>query len=131
MRKLILLIASTIFSLAANAQKVQPEIFLTCGFSDRSNSSPYIFLYSPKNKVNIFGQVSQTTGKLDDRYALRLDQTTSSDYVFFASEFQSAYMARQTNRNYQGETFTVDRANLRVAQRSNETDQARDRKSVV
>jgi hypothetical protein len=123
MNKLILLIASTIFSLAANAQKGQPEVFLTCGFSDRSNSSPYIFLYSPKNKVNIFGQVSQSTGKLDDRYVLRLDQATSTEYVFFASDFEKFFMARQTNGNYQGETVTVDRANLQLTLRGNEKDQ--------
>lgn len=124
MDKLILLIALSIFSLAANAQKVQPEIALTCGFSDRSNKSPYIFLYSPKNKVNIFGQVRQSTGKLDDRYSLRLDQVTSSEYVFFASDFEKEYMARLTNGKNPGEKVTVDRATLQVIFRSNETDQA-------
>ncbi len=122
MLKLSCSIFFAMFSMAVYAQKNQPEIFLTCGFYDRSNSSPYIFLFSPKNKIDLFGQPSGSTNKIDSRYWVSLKETTNNEYVFIGNDSEAAYYADIGRKKYYGDTIKINRKSLDITRRSNEPD---------
>jgi hypothetical protein len=108
--------------MVVQAQKNQPEIFLTCGFYDRSNSSPFIFLFSPKNKIDFFGQPSKSTNKIDSRYWVSLKETTNNEYVFIGNDSEAAHYADLGRKKYYGDTIKINRKSLDITRRSNEPD---------
>jgi hypothetical protein len=122
MYKILLLALIAFFPLIAKAQKTQPEIFLTCGFYDRSNSLPYIFLYSPKNKIDLFGQPEGSGDKIGTRYSVTLKESNSNEYIFLGTDNEAAYYADIGRTKYYGDTIKINRKSLDISRRSNEPD---------
>lgn len=122
MYKLLLIVLVAFFPIIGKAQKTQPEIFLTCGFYDRSNSRPYIFLFSPKNKIDLFGQTDDSGDKISTRYRVALKESNSSEYVFIGTDSEAAYYADIGRKKYYGDTIKINRKSLDISLRSNEPD---------
>jgi hypothetical protein len=93
-------------------KKSTDDIALSCNYSDHSNQTPLIFIYSEKYSVAKFGKL-KNDGEWDPEYRIISRSSTNSEITFDVSNYNNLVVQRlNPNAEISPEKIRVNRSTL-------------------